>query len=188
MIYDYLINNGWIIDGTGNPWYKATLAIKGHRIASIGNIAATQADKVIDATGLIVAPGFIDIHQHSEIHLIIHPQAESLLKQGITTVLCGNCGWSAAPISEQNIELVYSPWWPQEITPNWRTFNQFFNIYESRGIAVNIANLVGHGWIRGASCRRARPHATRDIRDGVRRVRAARVRGACPGLPAQAIR
>ena len=150
MIHDYLIKNGWILDGSGNPWYRAALAIQGQRIVFIGNSSSTQAKRVIDAAGLIVAPGFIDIHQHSEIHLLIHPQAESLLKQGITTVLCGNCGWSAAPISEHNRGLVHSPWWPHEISPTWRTFDQFFKIYETLGLAVNVANLVGHGWIRGA--------------------------------------
>jgi N-acyl-D-aspartate/D-glutamate deacylase len=69
---------------------------------------------------------------------------------GQQLLLCGNCGWSAAPISEHNRGLVHSPWWPQEISPTWRTFDQFFKIYEAQGLAVNVANLVGHGWIRGA--------------------------------------
>lgn len=179
MSFDYLIQNGWIVDGTGNPWYKAALAIQGQWIVSIGNCSPAQAERTIDATGLIVAPGFIDLHQHSEIHLMIHPQAEGFLKQGITTVLCGNCGWSAAPITKHNRELVYSPWWPQEIAPTWRTFDEFFQIYEAQGIAVNVAHLVGHGWIRGAvmgwearpalqtELEKMKTHAARAMEDGV---------------------
>jgi N-acyl-D-aspartate/D-glutamate deacylase len=139
-----------MVDGTGNPWIKQDLAIREGRIVKTGNCSSDQADRVIDATGHVVTPGFIDLHQHGEIHLLINPNAESLVRQGITTMVGGNCGWSAAPISEKNRHLVHSPWWPREIKPEWETFRDFFKIYERQGVAINIANYVGHGWVRGA--------------------------------------
>ena len=105
---------------------------------------------MIDAEGLVVTPGFIDIHQHGEVHMVINPNAEGLVRQGITTIVGGNCGWSAAPITRKNRHLVHSPWWPKEIKPEWGTFEEFFKIYEKQGVAINVANLVGHGWVRGA--------------------------------------
>ncbi len=150
MGFDIVIKNGLVIDGTGNPWFKADIAVKKGRIAKIGNCTTDQADRVINAFGHVVTPGFIDIHQHGEIHIIINPNAESLVRQGITTMVGGNCGWSAAPTSSKNRHLVHSPWWPREIRPEWETFEEFFKIYERQGVAINVANYVGHGWVRGA--------------------------------------
>jgi N-acyl-D-amino-acid deacylase len=150
MLFDTVIRNGRIIDGTGNPWFKADLAIIGGRIVEIGRCESYQTHRMIDAEGLVVTPGFIDIHQHSEIHLIINPNAEGCVRQGITTTCGGNCGWSAAPISMKNKHLVHSPWWPKEVKPEWETFKEFFEIYESRGVAINVINFVGHNFVRGA--------------------------------------
>jgi N-acyl-D-amino-acid deacylase len=150
MSFDTMIVNGRLIDGTGNPWYKADIAIQGHTISKIGDCSQDQADRVIDATGLVLTPGFIDLHEHGEIHLVINPNAESLVRQGITTMVGGNCGWSAAPVSSKNRHLVHSPWWPREVKPVWETFRDFFKIYEWQGVAINVANYVGHGWVRGA--------------------------------------
>jgi N-acyl-D-amino-acid deacylase len=150
MVFDVLIRNGRVIDGTGSPWFKADVAIRRGKIAKVGRCRVDQADRVIDATGFVVSPGFIDIHQHGEIHLVINPNAESLIRQGITTMVGGNCGWSAAPITPRNKHLVHSPWWPREVKPTWATFSDFFTIYEQQGVAINVANLVGHGWIRSA--------------------------------------
>ena len=150
MFFEIIIRNGRVIDGTGNPWIKEDLAIRDGRIAKIGCCDAYQADRVIVAEGLVVTPGFIDIHQHGEVHMVINPNAEGLVRQGITTFVGGNCGWSAAPITSKNRHLVHSPWWPKEIKPEWETFEEFFKIYEEQGVAINVANLVGHGWVRGA--------------------------------------
>jgi N-acyl-D-aspartate/D-glutamate deacylase len=150
MRAELIIRNGRIVDGTGNPWIKQDLAIREGRIVKTGNCSSDHADRVIDATGHVVTPGFIDLHQHGEIHLLINPNAESLVRQGITTMVGGNCGWSAAPISEKNRHLVHSPWWPREIKPEWKTLGEFFKIYEKQGVAINVANYVGHGWVRGA--------------------------------------
>jgi N-acyl-D-aspartate/D-glutamate deacylase len=162
MYFDTIIGNGRVVDGTGNPWFKADVAIREGRIAKIGNCSSDQADRVIDAAGHVVTPGFIDLHQHGEIHLIINPNAESLVRQGITTMVGGNCGWSAAPISSKNRHLVHSPWWPKEIKPEWETFKGFFKIYERQGVAINVANYVGHGWVRGAVMGWEARLATRD--------------------------
>lgn len=150
MVFDVIVSNGRVVDGTGSPWFRADVAIRGGKIAKVGQCTVDQADRVIDAEGFVVSPGFIDIHQHGEIHLVINPNAEALIRQGITTMVGGNCGWSAAPITQRNKRLVHSPWWPREVKPTWETFNDFFKIYERQGVAVNVANLVGHGWIRSA--------------------------------------
>ncbi len=166
MDFDIIIRNGRVIDGTGNPWVKEDLAIRGGKIAKIGDCSSDGAKHVIDAKGFVVTPGFIDIHQHGEIFVLIDPNCDSLVRQGVTTFLGGQCGWSAAPISEKNRHLVYSPWWPKEISPSWETFDEFFKVYEAQGAAVNVANLVGHGWVRGAVMGwEARPPTTLELKE-----------------------
>ncbi len=124
--FDLLITGGRIVDGTGNPWFEADVAIKDGRIADIGRIAAERAARVIDARGRIVAPGFIDVHTHIEGGIRQLPTAENFLQMGVTSVVTGNCGGSALPLGE------------------------WFTKLENTGISINIASLVGHNTIRRA--------------------------------------
>src|SRR5919202_3772471 len=95
---DVLIRNGRVADGTGNPLYPADVAIQGDRIVSVGHLpAGTAALRVIDATGKIVCPGFVDCHSHSDRSILANPTAQSTIRQGITTEIVGNCGGSYAP-------------------------------------------------------------------------------------------
>ncbi|MFX1518364.1 MAG: amidohydrolase family protein [Promethearchaeota archaeon] len=148
---DILIKNGRIINGTGNPWFKGDVAIQDGRIAKIGHISKSEAKKTIDAEKLIVSPGFIDIHSHSDIIWLARPTADEKILQGVTTELIGQCGFSVAPIKEECKEeykqLVMGvlgntiPW-------NWNTLTEYLAVFEFQGIAVNIASSVGHGIIR----------------------------------------
>ena len=95
-MYDLIVKNGKFVDGTGNPWCRADLAISGKRVIKIGKIDGL-ADKTIDAKELIVSPGFIDIHSHAGFTLLVNPKAESLVRQGVTTVVIGNCGHAPYP-------------------------------------------------------------------------------------------
>ena len=90
-----IIKKGEIIDGTGKPRYKADIALEKDKITSIGKIEAKDADSVLDASGLVVAPGFVDIHSHSDYYLLIDQRAESKILQGVTTEVGGNCGYAA---------------------------------------------------------------------------------------------
>jgi N-acyl-D-amino-acid deacylase len=121
--YDLVIKGGRVIDGSGNPWFYADIGIKGDRIVKIGKVEAKGA-KVIDAGGLIVCPGFIDIHTHTDRDILDHPTADNYVRQGATTVLGGNCGGSNYPLAE------------------------FFDKVEKTDISINFATLVGHNTIR----------------------------------------
>ncbi|MBA7496459.1 D-aminoacylase [subsurface metagenome] len=150
--YELLIKNGNVIDGRGNPgpftpWYQADVAISGEKIAKVGNINASAAKKTIDAKDLIVSPGFIDIHSHSDAYLIENPKAESKIRQGVTTEVVGNCGMSTAPVSGD-----YKPpksIIPEELEMNWATMGSYLDKLEENGASVNVAPLVGHSNIRG---------------------------------------
>jgi len=123
--YDLAIVNGQIIDGSGNPWFRADLGIKDQKIVAIKNkIPADQAKKVIDASGLIVAPGFIDIHTHADEDLIRIPGCENYVSQGVTTLIGGNCGGHEFPLAS------------------------LFDEIKKPGIACNFASLAGHNTIR----------------------------------------
>ncbi len=124
--FDLLITRGRVVDGTGNPWFEADLAIKDGRIAAIGRIEASRAAKTIDAKGLIVAPGFIDVHTHIEGGIFELPATENFLRMGVTSVVTGNCGGSALDLGE------------------------WFAKLEAKGISINIAALVGHNTVRRA--------------------------------------
>jgi len=115
--YDVVIRNGRIIDGSGNPWYEADVGIVADRIVRIGNLSAAQADRVVDATGLIVAPGFIDPHTHAMGGIFDVPTAESSLLQGVTTLTEGNDGSSPYPIDAHYREIA-----ALGISPNWSVF------------------------------------------------------------------
>ncbi|MGD8505683.1 MAG: D-aminoacylase [Candidatus Bathyarchaeota archaeon] len=150
MIYDLLIKNGFVIDGTGNPWFRADVAISEGRIVKVGRVGITKADGVIDARGLIVSPGFIDIHSHSDLSLLINPLAESKIRQGVTTEVIGNCGGSPAPTKEETLELLKQDWGleAKEVDWNWSTFGEYLEQMEKKRIALNVASLVGHGTVR----------------------------------------
>ena len=115
--YDILITNGRVIDGTGNPWFYADIALKDDRIVEIGNLSKENAERIIDADGLVVAPGFIDPHTHALRGIFDVPRAESALLQGVTTLTEGNDGSSPFPI-DHHFEAISD----KKISPNWGTF------------------------------------------------------------------
>ncbi|OGI21308.1 MAG: hypothetical protein A2808_01430 [Candidatus Moranbacteria bacterium RIFCSPHIGHO2_01_FULL_55_24] len=150
-MYDILIKNGTIIDGTGRPMYRADLAIKEGVIADIGELRHAQAEKVIDAAGQYVTPGFVDVNNHSDTYwqLLANPSLESLLYQGVTTIIGGNSGASLAPLTEPGIIRSIQKWTDiQKINFNWLSMKEFLAAVERRRPATNFATLVGHGTLR----------------------------------------
>jgi len=151
--YDLVITNGRVVDGLGDPvpyapWKRADVAIRGDRIVFVGKLEKPEAKEVIDARGLIVSPGFIDIHSHSDAYLLANPKAESKVRQGVTTEVFGNCGLSAAPtLGEYKASPLIIPDFLME---NWPTFDHYLEALAKNGISVNAVPLVGHCNIRGA--------------------------------------
>ncbi len=150
MSYDILIINGKVVDGTGNPWFKADIAIQKGKIVGLGRLNKREAKKVLDAEGCYVSPGFIDIHSHSDLTLLIIPGADSRIRQGITTEVIGNCGVSLAPISEKYYGLLkkYYGELGRGISWDWHSLGEYLNTLEKQGIALNVGQLIGHGTLR----------------------------------------
>jgi N-acyl-D-amino-acid deacylase len=148
MSYDILIRHGLLIDGTGSPGVVGDLAIAGGRIAAIGPRLTDGATRVIEADGLAVAPGFIDIKTHSDFTLPINPKAESKVRQGVTTEIIGHCGFSVAPVLPGKVELLRdylspsAPWLPFRET----SFPDYLESFPAT--AVNAGMLVGHNTLR----------------------------------------
>jgi N-acyl-D-amino-acid deacylase len=125
---DLLIRNGLVVDGSGSEGYPADLGIRDGRIVRVGNLSAATAGRTIDASGLVVAPGFIDIHNHSDFTLLKEPRCESMIRQGVTTMVLGE-GDSAGPVKAGEYE--------------WTTLGGYFGHVEDKGVATNIASYVG---------------------------------------------
>ena len=115
--YDIIISNGRVVDGSGNPWYEADVAINGERIVRIGDLSSDTGSQVIDANGLIVAPGFIDPHTHALRGILDVPNAESALLQGVTTLTEGNDGTSPFPVDEHYQTIIDKPVSYTHLTP-----------------------------------------------------------------------
>src|SRR6266498_2275965 len=145
--FDILIKNGTIIDGSGAPRYKADVVIKGDRIARIGSLSAAQAKRVVDVTGLVVAPGFIDMLGQSESYLLIDPRAMSKVMMGVTTEITGE-GESIAPINERLIKEQEDFNRRYKLTIDWRTLGEYFSRLEKQGSGVNLATFVGATQVR----------------------------------------
>lgn len=145
-----------VIDGSGRPMYRADVAVKEGRIVLIGDLAHTQAQKVIDAEGQYVTPGFVDVNNHSDTYwqLFTNPGLESLLYQGVTTIIGGNSGSSLAPLAHPDIIRSIQKWTDVEkINFNWLSMKDFLREVERRKLAINFATLVGHGTIRRGAMR-----------------------------------
>lgn len=150
-LMDVIIRNGTIADGTGNPTYHADVAIKGERIVDIGELGNVPALCSIDASGMIVCPGFIDAHSHTDATILLNPTAESTIRQGITTEITGNCGSSPAPVTELS---------KKESTGGFGNFSgmdisccsfaEFIDRVGKAGTSNNIAWLAGHNTLRSA--------------------------------------
>ncbi len=149
---DIVIKGGHIYDGLGGEAVEADIGIKADLIREIGKIAASRGKNVIRARNLAVCPGFIDAHDHTGVEILANPRAESSIRQGITTLVSGNCGISPFPVAEEtyeeekaNLKEIY------QISLTWRDINSFFSRIEDQGTALNYSSLVGHGAIRGAA-------------------------------------
>jgi dihydroorotase/N-acyl-D-amino-acid deacylase len=145
--FDLLIKNGSIVDGSGRPAYKADLAIKGDRIVRIGDLSRETAARVIDAQGLVVAPGFIDMLGQSETYVLIDPRAMSKVMMGVTTEVTGE-GESIAPINERQIKEQEGFLRRFNLKIDWRTLDEYFNRLDKQGSGVNLATFVGATQVR----------------------------------------
>jgi N-acyl-D-amino-acid deacylase len=147
--YDVIIRNGKIIDGSGNPWYGGDIAIQGDRIAAIGRLENAQAKRVINAAGLVVAPGFIDMLGQSEAALLIDHRALSKLSQGITTEITGE-GGSIAPQNALTLEALQPSIEPYHLKVDWTDLSGYFRRLESNGTPLNLGTYVGAAQVREA--------------------------------------
>jgi N-acyl-D-aspartate/D-glutamate deacylase len=145
--YDLIIMNGRIVDGTGNPWFYGDVAIRGDRIVKVGRVGPARAVRRIDATGMIVAPGFIDMLGQSELNLLIDPRAESKVFQGITTEVTGE-GGSPAPLNDYILNELDPFLKHFKITADWHTLAEYFARLERSHSAINLATYVGATQVR----------------------------------------
>jgi N-acyl-D-amino-acid deacylase len=149
-----IIKNGRIVDGSGNPWFYGDIAIKDDKIVKIGRVANCEGNKIIDATGLVISPGFIDQHSHAELVFASKTPIKYLegrIRQGITTEILGNCGISVAPITQQSMGLMkaFVGWMaPDGVVWEWRGMGEFLSLLEKNGVPVNVGTLTGHGALR----------------------------------------
>jgi N-acyl-D-amino-acid deacylase len=147
---DILIRGGTVIDGTGRPAWRADVAIAGDRIEAIDLLPDASAARVIDATGHVVAPGFVDMHSHADFVLPGLPTADSKVHQGFTLEVVGNCGASPAPLTPDRRQDVIdaSALALPALAWDWTTFRSYLDGLRRQGVSINVAPLVGHGTVR----------------------------------------
>jgi N-acyl-D-amino-acid deacylase len=150
--YDLLIVNGTLYDGSGGAPWQADIGIRGERIAGMGRLDAAGCGQIIDARNLAVCPGFVDVHTHTDLALLVDPRAESKIQQGVTLEIGGNCGDSVFPLAGAAVDQVRESWHREYgIEADWKDLAGFYAALAKRGIALNYATLVGHGAIRSAA-------------------------------------
>jgi N-acyl-D-amino-acid deacylase len=189
--YELVIANGMVVDGTGAAGYRADLGLEYGRIAAIGDLQAAPAARRLDASGRVVCPGFIDMHAHSDLTLLINPTGDSKVQQGITTELNGNCGFSPAPLTDACAETViqlhgFFGSYVHELGWEWRTPDEYIARLQANGLSHNVALLVGHATLRiaavGMTQRPAAPTEVQQMRDLIRASMRAGYFGMSSGL------
>lgn len=200
-MFDIIIRNATIVDGSGSPAYKGDIAIQGERIAEIVDRSQlaeglqAEAHTIIDGTGKTVTPGFVDVHSHSDFNILINPNGDSKVRQGITTEIVGNCGFSAFPLRGAALEEEKGANARLGLDVAWETAEQYFDKLEAAKPAFNLATFVGHGNVRGSVMGHVdRAPDASELNDMIREVEAACEAGAIglstgliyvPGLFAQ---
>jgi len=149
MSFDILVKGGMVFDGLGNPGVRADIGIQDDRIAAIGDLSKAQAGRILDATGLYVAPGFIDIHTHSDLTVLLNPGMESSIHQGVTTEVAGNCGLSVGLVLDAPLFSLERRFLTPAQKLDWDgSLKGHLRRIEDQGIAINYITLVGHGTLR----------------------------------------
>lgn len=150
--FDLIIKGGIVFDGLGNESIEADIGLKDNLITKVGKIPASRGESIIEAEGLTVCPGFIDVHEHTDVGLIVNPKAESAVHQGTTTLVSGNCGSSPFPVAEkayEEMKTILKEEYDLDLT--WKDIIGFYSRLEEQGMALNYSSLVGQGTIRGAA-------------------------------------
>jgi N-acyl-D-amino-acid deacylase len=181
-VLDLKITGGGLIDGTGAAARPGDVGVTGDVITAIGDLSREPAGRTIDATGRTVAPGFIDMHSHSDWRLWENRRAESKIRQGVTTEVTGNCGFSPAPVSDEFRDEMkgFALYLPPGMDFAWRSVGDYLARYESEGVALNVAQLIGHGTLRLAAMGFARrPPSAREQAAMERMMDEAMADGAC---------
>ncbi len=190
MKSDLLITNARIVNGLGTPWFRGSVSVSRGRIQKVGAVEDVDAAEVVDAEDRYLAPGFIDMHTHSDFDLLRSPDALGKLRQGITTQAIGHCGYSAAPVTDEHLELLdrYTGFIRAGVSPewSWRGFGQWLTRLEALPLGTNVISFVGHGTVRiavmGFSDKPATAKETTRMRDMVGQCMAEGACGMTSGL------
>lgn len=184
---DVLIQRGWVADGTGKPTYPADIAIQGDRIVDVGRLPNATASRVIDASGKIVCPGFVDPNGHSDWTILSNPTGDSFIHQGITSEIVGNCGNSFAPVSDLSRAFITARLRQHAYTGpvEWWTFGEYLDGIATMQTSTNMAWMVGHNAVRyaaGVSTSRCTEEQARTMEGYVREAMEAGALGMSSGL------
>ena len=168
-MFDIIIQNSTIIDGTGSKRFKSDIGILNGKISAIGNLKDSNANRFINATNLIVSPGFIDMHTHSDVSLLVDPGGESKAYQGVTTEVTGNCSYSTFPAGKAGPEKLQE-FIGQTLVSNktwtWNTLDDWANDLENNGISINVVPQLGQAALQVASgATEDRPASESEMKD-----------------------
>jgi N-acyl-D-amino-acid deacylase len=146
-LLDVVVRNGTVVDGTGAPRFAADVGVQDGKIASVGDLSKVAAAQELDASDLIVAPGIIDIHSHSDFTLLVDPRAQSSVAQGVTTELVGNCGHGCAPVIDVEAAKGNIYGYTPDLPITWKSMAEYLQQLESAGQAINVLTLVPNGML-----------------------------------------
>ncbi len=187
-LYDLVVKNGRVLTGAGNPWFGADVAVKDGRIAEVGAVEGGAAE-TLDASGMVVCPGFIDLHDHSDLTILVNRRAESKVHMGVSTIVFPSCGSGAAPINDKMREEGErgAPFLRDAgVEVGWSTVDEYLSFLEEGGISVNVAPLVGFGTVRryvmGMEMRAPTPEEMEAMKAEMMRAMEAGCRGITTGL------
>ena len=188
MLYDLVVRDGKVFTGAGNPWVKADVGVKEGRIVEVGKILG-DAKEVIDARGLAVSPGFIDLHDHSDYTIMVNREADSKVHMGVSTTVFASCGSGAAPLNEKMREEIrrFSPFLEETgVKVDWSTMEEYLSRLEEGGLSINVAPIVGFGTVRryvmGMEMRAPTPAELDAMKKEIAKAMEAGCRGITTGL------